>query len=204
MTTSQSQTQPINTEKRQCIVAPIGIEQRAEGDTAMRIGGYAAKFDSVYSFGYFDEVVRTGAFDDAVMDDVVALFNHDDNIPLGRTSAGTLSIEVDSVGLKYTIELPDSPNGRNVYEAVKRGDIRQSSWAFTVRQDTWTRRENAPELREIVKIDRVYDVSPVTYPANPDTSVAERNKPKTENKNFKQFVAVTFSLAEAAQTFYKQ
>jgi HK97 family phage prohead protease len=171
----------------------------------MRVGGYAAKFDSVYALGWFDEVVRKGAFDGAEMSDVVALLNHDDNIVLGRTSAGTVLLEVDEVGLKYTIDLPDSPNGRNAYEAIRRGDIKESSWAFTVESQTWTERgRNEPDLREIVKIKRVYDVSPVTYPANPDTSVAERSKPKTENKNFKQFVAVTFSLAEAAQTFYKQ
>lgn len=204
MTTSQSQTQP-NKEDRRGLIAPIELQERAEGDTAMRIGGYAAKFDSVYSLGSFDEVVRAGAFDQTDMSDVVALFNHDDNIPLGRTGAGTLSIEVDSVGLKYTIELPDSPNGRNVYEAVKRGDIRESSWAFTVRKQTWTERgRNEADLRELMDIERVYDVSPVTYPANPDTSVAERSKPKTENKNLKQFVAVTLRIAEAAQTFYKK
>lgn len=202
--TNPNQTQQ-SKEQRYGMVVPIEVQERAEGDTTMRIGGYAAKFDSVYSLGWFDEVVRAGAFDDADMSDVVALFNHDDNIPLGRTGAGTLAIEVDGVGLKYTIDLPDSPNGRNVYEAVKRGDIRESSWAFTVRKQTWTERgRNEADLREIMQIERVYDVSPVTYPANPDTSVAERSKPKTKNNNFKQFVAVTFRLAEAAQTFYKR
>lgn len=166
---------------------PMGsaeIVKRNDEPEKMIVSGYAAIFDSVYDLGWFRETVRKGAFDDADMSDIVALLNHDDNIVIGRTTAGTLRVEVDDTGLKYEIELPNSPNGVNVYEAIKRGDLTQSSWAFTVARQAWNepKGEEITELREILGVSKIYDVSPVTYPANPDTTVAKRAQPKKNEK----------------------
>lgn len=174
------QTQTSDKEQRFFTIEPIKVEERNE-DTAMRVVGYAAMFDKEYDLGPFTEVIRSSAFQSADMTDVVALFNHDDNIVLGRTTSGTLELSVDDVGLKYTVTLPDSPQGASIFESIRRGDITQSSWAFTVETQGWKPKGEegrTAQLREITGIKKVYDVSPVTYPANPDTTVAARSMPK--------------------------
>lgn len=111
------------------------------------------------------------------MSDVRALLNHDTNIVLGRTTAGTLRLRSDEIGLAYEIDLPDTQAGRDLATSVKRGDISQSSWGFSLNvneDDDWTR-SDAGEHRTIKRVRRVWDVSPVTFPANPDTSVAKRS-----------------------------
>ena len=174
-----------NKESRLCTVEPVNIEQR-DGTTEMRIGGYAAMFEKEYDLGAFTEVIRSGAFNAADMADVVALFNHDGNYVLGRTTSGTLELAVDDVGLRYSVVLPESPQGMSVYESIRRGDITQSSWAFIVETQGWKPKGEEGRdinLREITGIKKVYDVSPVTYPANPDTTVAARSMPEQETEN---------------------
>lgn len=174
--------------ERRFFTAPLEI--RAKGDDGKmpkKVGGYAARFGSTYDMGWFTEEVVPGAFDGADMSDVVGLFNHDSNQILGRNTAGTLRLTIDSDGLGYEIDLPDSPNGHNVGVAVERGDITQSSWGFSIEEDEW-RTVGGKDHRTIKKIKRVYDVSPVTFPANPDTTVAKRSRdsrPDDETEIFK-------------------
>jgi len=139
------------------------------------IEGVAATFNDPYDMGWFTEEIAAGALDGADMSEVVALFNHDANIPLGRNSAGTLQLSIDAQGFRYSFMPPDSPNGHNVAESIRRGDVKQSSWGFTVKEDAW-RTVDGKDFRTIVKIAKVWDVSPVTYPANPNTEVAQRSK----------------------------
>lgn len=160
------------------------------------VTGYAALFNSPSEQMWnFREQIAAGAFDATDMSDVRALFNHDPNMLLARTSSGTLSLEVDSRGLKYSFELPDTQAGRDLGELLRRGDVSQSSFGFTIAEDEWQEKRNdAGEVEEttrvIKKVSRLYDVSPVTYPAYPDTSVAlrsleawrEEHQPKEEKK----------------------
>ncbi len=164
-------------------LAPV-IEERAEGSKGPgKISGYASLYNSPYDMGWFTEVIARGAFKDVLNDDVRALFNHDSNLILGRSKAGTLKIEEDDMGLKYTIDLPDTQLGRDLAESVRRGDINQSSFAFSIEAEEWTGldAQGGKTVRTITKMKGLYDVSPVTYPANPDTTVAKRsaelNKP---------------------------
>lgn len=165
---------------------PAGVEHRFSGDVqevrAMddginRLCGYALKWDKPYQMFGFSESISREALKDADMTDVRALLNHDTNIVLGRTTAGTLRLRSDEVGLSYEIDLPDTQAGRDLAISVKRGDISQSSWGFSLNvneDDDWTR-SDAGEHRTIKRVRRVWDVSPVTFPANPDTSVAKRS-----------------------------
>tara|TARA_R110001583_G_scaffold21308_3_gene80868 strand:+ start:21278 stop:21892 length:615 start_codon:yes stop_codon:yes gene_type:complete len=155
-------------------------EIRMEGDeTAPTIVGYAAKFETrSRNLGGFVEVIKPGAFDDVLNDDVRALFNHDSNIVLGRTTSGTLKLTVDAVGLRYEITPPDSQTVKDlVLEPLKRGDINQSSFAFRVMSDGqhWDEDEDGVYVRTITKISRLSDVCPVTYPAYDDTEAATRS-----------------------------
>ena len=167
--------------ERRFVVTGLQARSRVEarddedGDQTVRsIAGYAAKFDQETPIWRFVEVIRAGAFARAVEeDDVRALFNHDPNLILGRTKSGTLRLEEDAVGLRIEVDLPDTQWGRDLYTSIERGDVDQMSFAFTVVKEAWTQRgegEDAETLRELLEV-RLYDVSPVTYPAYDDTEV---------------------------------
>lgn len=115
-------------------------EVRAErhDDNPAHIIGYGSVFDcrSELIFGSFREIIRPGAFDDVLGDDVRALFNHDPNFILGRSAAGTLNLSVDERGLRYDIQAPETQTIRDLVLApMQRGDINQSSFAFRVARD---------------------------------------------------------------------
>ena len=156
-----------------------------EAEDGASIQGYAAVFNKETVIGGmfgFREVIAPGAFDDAIKtDDVRALFNHDANLLLGRTTNETLRLSADKRGLRYEVDLnPDDPDAVRVRAKIKRGDVTGSSFAFRVPEDgdEWnydeTKKGKLP-LRTIRKVE-LYDVSPVTYPAYPQTSVSARSK----------------------------
>jgi Escherichia/Staphylococcus phage prohead protease len=148
--------------------------------------GYAAKFDSwSKDLGQFKEKIQPGAFSRSIKQnaDVKALFNHAPDNVLGRTKSGTLVLNEDANGLCFRCQLnPRSQYHRDLYESVKRGDISECSFAFTVPVggDLWTTGTDADTgkeigLRTLVNVD-LLDVSIVTYPAYDDTSVASRSE----------------------------
>lgn len=144
----------------------IRAEQR---DNVTHIVGYGSVFDvlSEPMWG-FREIIRPGAFDEVLGDDVRGLFNHDANFVLGRTVAATMTLTVDDRGLHYDIIAPETPTIRDLVIApMQRGDITQSSFAFRVAPggDNWYEDDDGVIIREITKVGRLYDVSPVTYPA---------------------------------------
>ena len=158
----------------------IRFELRAKPESRT-IEGYAAIFDTETDLGWYTEEVVKGAFDESDMSDVVALFNHDPNFPLARTSSGTLSVKVDERGLFYSFEAPDTNFGEDLLKMIRRGDISQSSFAFTIKENEWMERMDTKPKRRITQIDVVYDVSPVTYPAYKETSVTARMRQSIEN-----------------------
>lgn len=158
--------------------------ENKEDDIETRlVSGYAAVFNK-YSedLGGFKERIEKGAFADAIsISDVRALFNHDANLILARNTSGTLRLMEDEVGLKYEFEMPHTSLGNDLLQMIKRGDVNQSSFGFTVENDTWSEKDGMV-IRTINKVKRLYDVSPVTYPAYPDASVAVRNLQKQNEK----------------------
>lgn len=153
------------------------VELRAAEDDRS-VQGYAAVYNSESkTLGWFTEIIERGAFTEALQrsPDIVALYNHDENYVLGRRDAGTLSVWEDERGLQYKID--NLPNSReDVLEAIKRGDVNKSSFAFTIAPggDRWEERDGKT-IRTITKFERIYDVSPVVYPAYSDSSVAKRS-----------------------------
>lgn len=153
---------------------------KTDGDaTSITLRGYAAKFNvlSEPMWG-FQEQIAAGAFDGVLNDDVRALFNHDPNLILGRTASNTVRLSVDDVGLVYEVDLPDVAYARDLAASIERGDVSQSSFAFWVAPngDRWDERSDGMWIRTITKLERLYDVSPVTYPAYPDATVGVRNQ----------------------------
>lgn len=162
------------------------IEFRIDEDEKPRLVGYAAKYGIFTDLGWFREKIKAGAFDDCLGDDVRCLKNHDPNLILGRTINKTLRLNSNSVGLKFENDVPDTNTGKDTLEEIRRGDISGCSFAFTVAEDDWKYfDDDRPAERTIVKIGRLFDVGPVTYPAYPDTTVAARSleKAKEEIKN---------------------
>lgn len=169
----------------------LNVEERADG-LGPKITGYAAVFNKMSEdLGGFREKIKPGAFKKAIgKSDVRGLFNHDSNYVLGRQSNDTLSIKEDKNGLWMEIEPPDTQIIRDLVLApIKRGDIREQSFGFIVKKDEWKNmdgeKEDEPATRTIVEVDELFDVSPVTFPAYPDTSVALRSMEKAKESTFK-------------------
>jgi len=161
-------------ERRNFSTGKLSVEERAESQTNT-IVGHAAVFNSrSQDLGGFVEQISTGAFDSVLEDDVRALFNHNQNFVLGRTVSKTLRLSVDEQGLRYEIDIPNTTVGRDLLESINRGDISQSSFGFIVGEDEWEKTDDG-NLRTITKVERLYDVSPVTYPAYPATDAAVRS-----------------------------
>lgn len=161
--------------------APVPeIEFRAaEGGAGATLVGYAARFNSPSSpiGGRYVEYIAPGAFDDVLNTDVVALFDHDSTRVLGRTSAGSLRLSVDDLGLRYEVDLDlEDPDAIAVQRKLLTRKVTGSSFAFQVAQDseTWDR-EGDVRTRTIQRISALYDVGPVTYPAYPASSAALRS-----------------------------
>jgi HK97 family phage prohead protease len=154
-----------------------------EDGSLRKIVGYASIFDKPSEDMGFIEYVKKGAFKKALgKSDARALFNHDtDTLPLGRQSAGTLVLREDDTGLYYEITPPDTQQARDLMISIDRGDVRESSFGFTVAVDEWDWSEKDKVKRTIVEVSEIFDVSPVVFAAYNDTSVAlrkmEENKP---------------------------
>lgn len=162
----------------------VEIEYRADGEkepvaftgTAI-VTGKRSK-----NLGGFVEQIDERALDEADMNDVVGLFNHDSNFLLGRTTSGTLTLKRNATGgLDYRIAYDkEDPDHVRVMRKIQRGDVVGSSFAFRVAPggDSWDLEETDTSslyVRTVTKISRIYDVSPVTDPAYADTSAAKRS-----------------------------
>lgn len=159
------------------------LELRMDGDKPTVVG-YGAVFNSQSNdLGGFREFIAPGAFDGRLEDDVRFLVNHDANLILARTTNGTLRLSVDEKGLRYEADLPNTSTARDLMELLKNGTISQSSFAFTVEEDSWEVKDGM-NIRTIDKVSQLYDVSSVTYPAynEASSSVALRSMKEWQEK----------------------
>src|SRR6266540_356621 len=157
----------------------VPVEIRAAAKDKLTIGGYAAKFDrKSQNLGGFVEEIRHEFFNKSRGDGwpgVLARHNHDDNMLLGTTGAGTLRLAIDEIGLDYSVDLPQSR--MDVYELVQRQDVRQSSFAFIAFEDDWSTNDQGFPLRSLIS-GRLVDVASVNTPAYEDTSAGLRSLAK--------------------------
>ena len=158
------------------VFAADDAELRVTNDDEPQIVGYAARFGKwSEDLGGFREKIKAGAFDSVVGDDVRCLRNHNPDLLLGRTAAGTLVINANAKGLKFLNTPPNTVTGRETMESIRRGDITGCSFSFRVAKDEWHEDKAGRVERTILEFERLFDVGPVTYPAYPDTSVATRS-----------------------------
>ncbi len=166
--------------ERRFAARPVTLEVRA--DQKPRIEGYAAVFyregDPGTEYKLFDDLVERvmpTAFQEffAQPTDCRALFNHDPNCPLGRCGNRTLSLTVDNVGLRYSIDPPDTQLGRDMLAYLGRGDVTGSSFSFRATKQSW-REQGDLLVRELDGVE-IFDVGPVTFPAYEGASAGVRS-----------------------------
>jgi HK97 family phage prohead protease len=158
---------------------------RGKDGDPVKIVGYFAKFNrDSENLGGFIEIIEPGFFREALKgSDVVDLFNHDNNIPLGResvTGEGSLKVEEDEIGLRYELTPVDTVAGRDVVKLIDTGVIKGNSFGFSVNRDgdSWAwDEEKGLEVRTLKAggCRKLYDGSQVIFPAYPDTDVALRS-----------------------------
>ena len=158
-------------DKKEIRYFPIEMRVDQEG----RIEGYAAIFNKwSEDLGWFIERIKQGAFKNTIKkEDIRALFNHDPNYVLGRNKAETLELSEDKKGLQFRVTPPEAQWAKDLYTSVERGDIDQASFGFTAIRDEWDY-DKDPMERTLLEV-RLFDVSVVTYPAYPQTSVSARS-----------------------------
>lgn len=149
------------------------VEARQTEDGTMRLRGYAAVFNDASVPLPFKETIAPGAFRKTLSEtpDVRLLINHE-GLPLARTKNGTLTLSEDERGLFMDAEIADTTEGRDLYKLVERGDVDQMSFAFRVIRQKWNEDRSVRTLTEVSLADG--DVSVVTYPAYPTTTVEAR------------------------------
>ena len=164
------------------------VDDDEDDDEERSISGYAARYNALSGdLGGFRECIQRGAFRNIVKTgaDVVALFNHDPNLVLGRVSNGTLKLTDNDNGLYFTCSLPNTSTGRDLHASVKRGDVAGCSFSFEMSRDpndeTWQEQTDPDDrsksflCRTLKTIKSVFDVGPVVFPAYASTSVAARS-----------------------------
>lgn len=157
------------------------------------VSGYAVVFDTWSNdLGFYEKILKGAITEDTIKrSDVICKLNHDDQKVLGRSKygEGSLILEVDDKGLKYTFTAPRTQYGDELLEMLRRKDITGSSFTFTIEEDEfsyqWPFDKDADPVlcREVIKVDKLFDVSPVFTPAYEATSV--QNKRKLEEVELK-------------------
>lgn len=152
----------------------LTIERRdpADGAYAYKVRGYASTFEPYVLWvddegNEYREQIDPHAFDEADLSDVIFLYNHEGMV-YARNRNGSLNITTDSHGLRVEADLSKTSKGRELFEAIDSGLIDQMSFAFRVQSDEYDR---ATRTRTIHRIQKVYDVSAVSIPANPGTDI---------------------------------
>lgn len=148
------------------------------------VEGYALLF-GVSSDGLsFEEVIERGALEGVIeKSDVFALMNHSQSrgiLARSKQGNGSLTLSVDSKGLKYRFEAPKTVLGDELLENIRRGEINESSFCFDVEKDTWEKKSDGTWKRSVSKIGNLYDISPVYNAAYSKTSVYMRGKEQAE------------------------
>ena len=152
---------------------------RAFTTNGRTVSGYAIRFNEDSAFMGFTERISPSALPASMLEnaDIFAYFNHDWSKVLARTP-NSLKLDLRNDGLYYEFEAPNTQDGNDLLEHIKRGEMYGTSFAFSLPEDgsgeVWTKQEDGTYLREIVMFDALYEISPVYTPAYPTTSVSAR------------------------------
>jgi HK97 family phage prohead protease len=172
------------------VTRSYNFEIRAENDEKHgdHIVGRPIVYDSKTDLGYFDEIIERGALDKANLKDVRFLVNHNTSmIPLARSrrnnenSTMQLSVDKDGMAIRVNLDTENNSEARNLYSAIKRGDISGMSFMFTIDGEEWEELDSEHPTRHIKSIGQVFEVSAVTFPAYESTEISARDKEALDN-----------------------
>lgn len=162
-------------------IATIQTEQRNDNQDELMLVGTPILYDTPTQIGTgvnaYTEVIQRGALDGVNLNDTRLLYNHDMNkVPLARTPK-TMQLSLSQVGLEMRAELADTEEAKSVWKAIQRGDLSGMSFAFKISEDgqKWEKRADGRLYRTITKIQSLYEISIVPFPAYPSTSVEARS-----------------------------
>ena len=168
----------IKTEREYRMIQLPEMQFRAleDEDQQYIVEGYATTFDDPYVLFEYDgnkymEQITRDALLNADMGDVIFLYNHEGMV-YARQSNGTLKLSINEHGLYVRADLSSTEASRQMYESIKAGLVTQMSWAFTVEEESYN---DKTRTRTILKVRKVYDVSAVSIPANPNTDISARS-----------------------------
>lgn len=172
--------------ERRLDAADFQVRSEAD-DQPVIVEGYAAKFDEwTVLWNYSDqevrEIIRPGAFQNAIAEkqDVRALIDHNPSLLLGRTQSGTLELSEDEIGLSFRLTLAKTQVAQDLAENLRLGNLSQCSFAFAPRSNgeiVTTHQDGQKIITEVELVDvDLFDVSIVTYPAYPNTTVSVANR----------------------------
>lgn len=176
--------------KNQAITRAYNFELRAENNETHgdHITGRPIVYNSKTDLGWFDEIIESGALDKANLKDVRFLVNHDTSmIPLARSrnnnknSTMQMEVDKDGMGIRVNLDTENNSEAKNLYSAIKRGDITGMSFMFTIDDEEWQDLESDHPTRHIRKIGTVLEVSAVTFPAYEATEISARDKEALES-----------------------
>ena len=169
-------TKNLNIERRSFPMAELrAAGDGPDGSGSRIVTGHAAVFDVLsHPIWDFRERIAPGAFAESIKnDDIRALWNHDPSRVLGRNKSKTLTLTEDDRGLAFEMDVAETGVGNDALVSIRRGDVDEMSFGFITVEDEWTQEPDELATRTLVKV-RLLDVSPVAFPAYPDTDIAVR------------------------------
>ena len=163
------------------------MQTRSDDNDDLILEGYFAVYGDIYNvWEGATESIAPGAFSESISGDVRALYNHNDSLILGRTSAGTLELKDDSHGLYGRIKINrNDSDAMNAYERIKRGDVTGCSFGFNIESEETEYRDDGTVHWTITKVNPLYEVSPCVFPAYGATTVSARGAELDEMKKRK-------------------
>ena len=178
-------------ERRFFTIQDMKLEKREDTESLPKITGYAAVFNKYSVDMGFREKIAPGAFRSALkISDARALYNHNPDYVLGRQSAGTLTLREDDKGLWMEVDPPNTSYARDLVENIRLKNIKEQSFGFTVKSDSWEDIESNTPTRTLLEIGEIFDASVVTYPAYQDTTVALRSLERAKSQKEPAFSAM--------------
>lgn len=164
-------------EKRNLTTNSVEIREDEEGNRTLT--GYAIKWEmKSVTMGWrrFREQFKRGAFTESLTnEDQLALWSHDTSKVLGRTKNGTLRLFEDEIGLRFELDLLDTTLGDDAYKTIKRGDVDGVSFGFQMLKQEWDEADPDNVIRTVTKA-KLLEISPVAFPAYPDSQISARSK----------------------------
>lgn len=180
--------------ERRYVTHQVRAAKPTEGVQFAEIEGIAAMVNvktRIDGWDPYDEIIMPGAFDECLQNDIRCLFNHDEDKILARSQggSGTLQVFINADGhLAYKYTTPNRSYALDLQDAIEKGDVNQSSFQFKIKEQSWVwgdQSKGEVDLRKIIKVESLFDVSPVTFPAYPDTTVAKRSFDEAKKINEK-------------------